>query len=823
MRISLVLICMGVFLMSQVAQSSPFTPTSEEMNRLQQWISAKFEGKIVQSNQAPGLVVLANHDPVQFNARNGKPMKIGEIEYKKGLYCHAISRIHVRLPGPGKSFNAVAGVDNNENTSGGRGSVIFSVSVAGAEKFKSPVMSGGQPGIPVSVDLSGESNFFLDVSDAGDGISCDQADWADAKVTLSDGSEHWLGEMQLIDEQEGAFDTTPLFSFVYDGQASSDLLANWGVKRTSKKLDDKRTQRTLTWTDPKTGLEVRCVGAEYSDFPTVEWTVYFKNTGKTDSPILSNVQALDTRFERGGQAEFVLHHNKGTFVRPDDFEPLTTVLAPDSKQRFAPPAGRPCGFVWPYFNLEKPGGGAIIVVGWPGQWAAEFQRDGGNGLQVRAGQELTHLKLHPGEEIRTPLMLIQFWSGDYTRSQNVWRRWMREYGMPKPGGKLSEPLSTACSSHQYGEMINANEANQKMFVDRYIEERLNLDYWWMDAGWYVNETGWPNTGTWEVDKKRFPNGLRAITDYAHSKGVKSIVWFEPERVTGGTWLSDNHPEWILGGSLLNLGNPEAWIWLVNHIDKLLTDEGIDLYRQDYNIDPLSFWRGADTEDRQGITENHYITGYLAYWDELRRRHPGMLIDSCASGGHRNDLETMRRSLPFLRTDCIMNALGNQGHTYGLSLWLPYHGTGSSQTGKYDLRSALSCTHFIACWDQRNKDLDYNLFRKLMSDWRQTAPICLHGDFYPLSPYSLDGDRWIAWQFDRPETGEGYVEAFRRAESDYEVARYRLSGLDSKESYTLRNLDTGTELVMTGKQLMEDGVEVRMSERPDSAIIMYKRK
>ena len=64
----------------------------------------------------------------------------------------------------------------------------------------------------------------------------------------------------------------------------------------------------------------------------------------------------------------------------------------------------------------------------------------------------------------------------------------------------------------------------------------------MDAGWYpANETGWPKTGTWEVDTKRFPGGLRAISDHAHAKGVKTIVWFEPERVHAGTWLAENHP------------------------------------------------------------------------------------------------------------------------------------------------------------------------------------------------------------------------------------------------------------------------------------------
>lgn len=798
-------------------------PTEEEMNLLRQWTSAKFEGKPIAFEQPSGLVVLANHDPVQLNARNGRPLKIGSQQFTRGLYCHAVSSVHVRLPAPGKIFTATAGVDNNSDTEGGRGSVIFSVQVTGEERFTSSVMRGGEPGVAVSVDLSGERDLFLNVSDAGDGIACDQADWADAKVTLLDGRQLWLGEMPIIAHEESPISDSPFFSFTYKGTPSSTLLNQWEFTRESEQLDDHRIRRKLLWKDSETGLQVHCEAVEYLDFPTVEWTVYFRNTGTVDSPILSDIQSLDTRFERAGQGEFLLHHSKGTFVRADDFEPLKTTLPPDSNLRFAPPGGRPCGAVFPYFNLEKPGGGTIIVVGWPGQWAATFQRDAGNGLQIRAGQEKTHLKLHPGEEIRTPLMVMQFWRGDYNRSQNIWRRWMRSYAMPKSGGKPPEPLLTACSSHQYAEMINANEENQKMFIDRYLEEQLKIDYWWMDAGWYINKTGWPNTGTWEVDKTRFPNGLRAICDHAHSKGVKSLVWFEPERVTADTWLSDNHPEWLLQGTLLNLGNPEAFNWLVNHIDKILVDEAIDLYRQDYNIDPLTFWRGADAEDRQGITENHYVVGYLAYWDELLRGHPGMLIDSCASGGHRNDLETMRRSLPFLRSDFLHNAVGNQGHTYGLSYWLPYHGTGSSQTGEYDLRSAMSCPHFIACWDMRDRGLDYALFRKLIADLRRKAPICLNGDFYPLTSYSLSEEVWVAWQFDLPEESVGYIEAFRRATSAYEVARYRLRGLDPQASYRIRDLNTKEEFTERGEQLMQEGFPVKIASQPGAALLMYQRQ
>ena len=137
----------------------------------------------------------------------------------------------------------------------------------------------------------------------------------------------------------------------------------------------------------------------------------------------------------------------------------------------------------------------------------------------------------------------------------------------------------------------------------------------------------------EADKKHFPGGLKAVTEHCHEKGCEVIVWFEVERVSPDTWITKNHPEWVhgdAGGGLLKMDEPEVVQWVTDHIDKMISEEGIDLYRSDFNIDPLAYWRGNDTEDRQGITEIQYIEGYLSYWDELRRRHPGMLIDSCAS-------------------------------------------------------------------------------------------------------------------------------------------------------------------------------------------------
>ncbi|MBN2022871.1 MAG: alpha-galactosidase [Pirellulales bacterium] len=619
---------------------------------------------------------------------------------------------------------------------------------------------------------------------------------------------------------EGAGEAVPFFSFTYDGKPSAELLPNWEVRRASRAIDDHKTERTIEYRDPATDLQVRAVAVEYTDFPTVEWTLYFKNTGERDTPILADVRAMDLRIAAGPEEKYTLHHNQGTTVQATDFQPLVTELPPGAQVALAPNGGRTSGGVWPYFNLQCGGKGRILVVGWPGRWAAGFQHEAGQGVRVTAGQELVHAKLLPGEEIRTPLMVQQFYHGDWQRAQNIWRRWMLAHNLPRPGGKLPPPRMTPCSSHQFAEMTKADEASQIQFIDRYVEEGIKIDYWWMDAGWYPCGGNWPVTGTWEVDKTRFPRGLRAVSDHAKSKEIKTIVWFEPERVAGGTWLAENHPEWILGGQLLNLGNPDALAWLSQHVSKMITDEGIGLYRQDYNIDPLPFWRGNDAPDRQGMTENAYVVGYLAYWDSLRRDHPDMLIDSCASGGHRNDLETMRRAVPLLRSDYIFEPIGQQGHTYGLAYWLPFFGTGEMAVDPYVFRSCM-CAGNIPCWDMRNKDLDYGLLRKLSAQWRAVAP-CYFGDYYPLTPYNLAPDAWIAWQFDRPEEGDGLVQAFRRPECVYESARLQLRGLDPDATYDVQNLDERGVTKMTGKELAEPGLLVVMKNRPEAVLIVYKR-
>lgn len=620
------------------------------------------------------------------------------------------------------------------------------------------------------------------------------------------------------------------FTFTYDGRPAEELLPGWTVRYAQRDLDARRQERVVTFTDPKTALEVRAVAVSYRDFPTVEWTVYFKNGGSADTPILAGIQGLDTRWERDPSGEFLLHHEFGTFYpnSPTDFMPQESRLGPTLSKRFIPYKGRACADVMPYFNLDRGNqSGVIVVVGWPGAWAAEFARDAKTGIRVTAGQELTHLRLHPGEEIRTPLMVLQFWRGDWIAAQNVWRRWMFAHNLPKFGVTFA-----ASSAAQFAEMIGANESNQVEFIDRYREEKLPIDYWWMDAGWYINNGRWQEPVVWKADPKRFPRGLRAVTDHAHAAGIKSIVWFEPERVMPSNSLYTQRPEWLFPNrisprlsKLLYLGNPEARQWLTDLVDRVLTEEGVDVYRQDFNVlEPAEVWRSNDAEDRQGIFENHHIVGYLAHFDELRRRRPGLVIDSCAGGGSRIDLESMRRALPFWRSDYCFDVVSNQCQSYGLSLWVPYFGTatGPRQFTAYELRSNLACPLATAAWDVRDRTLPYDDLRRAVQQWRSYAENYF-GDFYPLTPASLGADVWLAWQFDRPAAGRGVVQAFRRAESVYETARVQLRGLEPAARYRLTDLDRPENArTASGRELMESGLDLAIAIRPGSAIVTYEK-
>ena len=118
-------------------------------------------------------------------------------------------------------------------------------------------------------------------------------------------------------------------------------------------------------------------------------------------------------------------------------------------------------------------------------------------------------------------------------------------------------------------------------------------------------------------------------------------------------------------------------------------------------------------------------------------------------------------------------------------------------------------------------MDWDLYRRLVDQWRQVAD-CILGDYYPLTPYSLGDDCWMAWQFDRPEQGDGMVQAFRRTKSSHESIRVKLRGLEPDAVYMLTNLDAASPKQMGGKELLEQGLLIDIGEKPGAAVVKYHK-
>jgi len=113
-------------------------------------------------------------------------------------------------------------------------------------------------------------------------------------------------------------------------------------------------------------------------------------------------------------------------------------------------------------------------------------------------------------------------------------------------------------------------------------------------------------------------------------------------------------------------------------------------------------------------------------------------------------------------------------------------------------------------------------QKAYAECRRVAPLML-ADYYPLTPYSRELNRWIAWQYDRPEQGDGLIQAFRRPQCAEEVVRYKLRGLDAKATYTVTNFDVAGSTEMAGRELLEQGLPLVLKDCPSAALIAYKKK
>ncbi|MBQ8758969.1 MAG: alpha-galactosidase, partial [Clostridia bacterium] len=378
----------------------------------------------------------------------------------------------------------------------------------------------------------------------------------------------------------------------------------------------------------------------------------------------------------------------------------------------------------------------------------------------------------------------------------------------------------------------------KKRLGEYKKYGIRFEDIWIDAGWYgrcskcdeaFSGDWFKFTGEWDVNTRVHPGLLRDVADSAKECGANLMLWFEPERAVEGTKVPSEHPEWFLKlpGSdslLLNYGNKEAFDYIYGVLSYYVKELGLSCYRQDFNIPLDALFKANETENRVGVLEIKHITGMYALWDKLHAEFPNLLIDNCSSGGRRFDIETLRRSIAFFRSDyqCNFNEHSDtlQSHNAGLSKYLPYGGCTSKTLGDtYAARSSFSpswgAAFYNAVFQSMNEE-DFKWAKEITEEYRRIRKY-MSCNFHNHGAEVFDESAWAIWQYHDDETDSGIVMAFRRAKSPFDNVTLELKELTADKKYAFTNLNDFTEFEGSNK------LKIELPEKKSSVVFEYKAK
>lgn len=622
------------------------------------------------------------------------------------------------------------------------------------------------------------------------------------------------------------------FRFTYGGKSSDEVLSGWR-RSASEATDASGERREISWTEPQSGLRVVWAIGRFTDYPAVEWVLTFENTGAKDTPIIEDVQALRLRMGRPAKdGGYTVHGAYGGRSLPNDLMPFSKQVTGEVRLGTTGENPEPWFYAChsshthlPFFNLESPDRrGVMVGVGWSGQWLARV-RSQGTELLAEVGLKETHFALHPGEKVRSPRMLVVLWEGERLHGNNMLRQVLYRHYVPHLDGKPQTPLVTTnvCFTyHGKGGYLYCGENEILPLVKPFAE--IGAEALAIDAGWWDCDNNYNlRIGDLHPSVTRYPNGLKPIAEPLKKAGMRLGVWSPVEMIDPALPFAKEHPEliadnrWELGPWRMRLELPEARRHVLNQIDNLVKNEGVDCYRQDF----YTVYRD-DSPDRRGIMEMEHLAGLYELQDEIVKRHPSMLMEGCCAGGHRLDLEAISRFHWHQKSDRWFDSVSDQCGLYGANLFLP-GGTIDVPTEAVDDYGFWSSFGGQIClaWHPLDSDFPIGRARAQVERYKQIRPL-LSGDFYPLTGCALDAP-WIAYQFHRSDLDKGFALAFRRpnaAQGDG-VIKVSLKGLDSDAKYRVHLEHAGKDMTLSGTELAK-GLDIRVDDRPGAEMVVYER-
>jgi alpha-galactosidase len=597
--------------------------------------------------------------------------------------------------------------------------------------------------------------------------------------------------------------------------------------------------------------EVRRTNVAYPRLQiTAQW-IEVTNTGGREL----SVHRLDTVFGILPQDHYTLHSFDSGWGT--EFTPVSIVL--DQSTTLESRSGRSSQGKMPWLALTGASGSIFACsIAWSGNWIMRLEPDADGSVQFCGGLSDWKFRklLQPGETMRAPAVVFVFLEkGTIDDVSLEFGVLTRDYWCPSNELKKSMPVEW---NHWWPyEDVEINEDVFKANAD--VAASMGVDVCTLDAGWFGEQSakdgdaGWYQLrGDWDiVNRTKFPSGLKHLSDYVHNRNMKFGIWCEIEAIGDHANLANNRPDFVAtrdGVSLgyVCLGNPKASKWALETLSYLIEKVGADWIKLDFNLDPGAGCNRIDHGHGEG---DGLYAHYMAYYDllqKVREVHPSVILENCSSGGLRLDIGIIAQThLTFLSDpDYAVHSLQNvwgasnmlhpsaclkfawsqtresYGHNGGTTDPLP-DGTPLHKVD-YIIRVAM-LNHFglsyrlpgLPDYIRKRVAEHIDLYRSSISDFVRTS------DFYRLTGQpQRDGSAGAlaAFQYLKQTTGEAAVFVFRIPCRQISQTKLKLKALSDDEKYSVRFNDSGQTVILTGRSLTVDGVDIGDMPEESSEII-----
>jgi len=496
----------------------------------------------------------------------------------------------------------------------------------------------------------------------------------------------------------------------------------------------------------------------------------------------------------------------------------------------------------PWFaTLDSEGSGIVGTLEWSGTWEMSFERQAEK-LKASGFINRTRFSLAPGASINSGRFYWGIFEGGPQNAYSLMNEFLeRRVCLPIP---QDFPWPPVCYNNWF---CAGSKIDEKLFMKELkAAAELGIEVMVMDASWYEGASlkTDPFTdfskglGAWKESRKKFPNGLAAFSNEVHKQGMKFGLWFEPERVDLEMPIAKERRGWLAteNGAVKSWGdrvkygalcfaNSETLEWAIGAVSSAIEEYRLDWIKYDMNV---FFPYNCDNEKHgHGKHDGLYrhVLGVWNLFEEIHRRFPHLVIENCASGGHRLDAGMFRRShLSYLNDETVDPRLVRSFIT-GSGVLLPpqrcYLFAHRPEDVKYGFRStwggvpAVSdILHELA---KRKRDAlkrEIALFKEKVRPHLSGIRGLPFGQ--PRSEQSWDG-----WTFYNPEKDEGIAVIFRQAGGP-EKNLLRWFGVSPDESYIAGLNELDKRLEIRGKELLEKGLTVSIAQPKSSEIIILKR-